>query len=154
MRAVDGRIEGEVLGNVLDRFAERGRIISYLVDTDGWLWVKMATAEQATRVAKRMSGVAILQGRVVLAVMQSSALDWPTDLVPALFGSVADRVVPTPDASAWNRRRGRSSQAAHDRFMKFMEKHLVVFETRNAKRGVYICSLQRVCRSAPFAAEI
>ena len=154
MRAVDGRIEGEVLGNVLDRFAKRGRIISYLVDTDGWLWVKMATAEQATRVAKRMSGVAILQGRVVLAVMQSSALDWPTDLVPALFGSVADRVVPTPDASAWNRRRGRSSQAAHDRFMKFMEKHLVVFETRNAKRGVYICSLQRVCRSAPFAAEI
>ena len=90
---------------MLDRF---GRI---LVGTDGWLWVKrlwvkMATADQAARVAKRM----------------------------ALGSVTADRVVPTPDAS--NRRRGWSSQAAHDRFMKFMEKHLVVFETRNAKRGV------------------
>ena len=32
--------------------------------------------------------------------------------------------------------------------------NLVVFETRNAKRGVEIRTLQRDCRSAPFAADI
>ena len=76
---VDGPfIAGAVLSNVLDRFAERGRIISYLVGTNGWLWVKMATAEQAARVAKRMDGVAILQGTVVLAVQQASASSLPS----------------------------------------------------------------------------
>ena len=116
VHTVDGPfIAGAVLSNVLDRFAERGRIISYLVGTNGWLWVKMATAEQAARVAKRLDGVAIMQGTVMLAAQHSSAEDWPTDLVPV-------GVMPTPEAKEWNRPRGRSGQAVHDRFMKYIEK--------------------------------
>lgn len=116
VHTVDGpSIAGAVLSNVLGRFAERGRIISYLVGTNGWLWVKMATVEQAARVAKRLDGAAIMQGTVKLAAQHSSAVDWPTDLVPV-------GVVPTPEAKEWNRPRGRSAQAVHARFMKYIEK--------------------------------
>ena len=116
VHTVDGPfIAGAVLSNVLDRFAERGHIFSYLIGTNGWLWVKMATVEQAARVAKRLDGVAIMQGTVMLAAQHSSAVDWPTDLVPV-------GVMPTPEAEEWNRPRGRSGQAVHDRFMKYMEK--------------------------------
>ena len=116
VHTVDGPfIAGAVLSNVLDRFAERGRIISYLVGTNGWLWVKMATVEQAVRVTKRLDGAAIMQGTVKLAAQHSSAVDWPTDLVPV-------GVMPTPEAEEWNRPRGRSAQAAHARFIKYIEK--------------------------------
>ena len=87
-------IAGAVLSHVLDRFAERGRIISYLVGTNGWLWVKMATAQQAARAAKRLDGQAIMQGTVTLVALHASALGWPADLVPV-------GAMPTPEAKAW-----------------------------------------------------
>lgn len=83
--------DSELLQNVIARVRERGSILSYFVikGGGGWLWMKMGTEAQATRAAKRLHGVKVLQKRFTLVCQQTRLSDWPPGVAPA-----GERTVP------------------------------------------------------------
>ena len=75
--------------NVMKRIRERGKVIAFFVDGNGWLWCNIATEKQATRMMERLDNVLIESGSVRLTCQQTRMCDWPPGLCPE-----GDRTVP------------------------------------------------------------
>ena len=72
----------ELLQNVLHRCQGVGQVLSYLVDHNGWLWVRFATERQAARIVARLNGRAIENERFHMQVTQTRGMDWPPGMTP------------------------------------------------------------------------
>ena len=75
-------MSGALLANVLTRVRERGRLVSWQVDEQGWMWALMATEKQATRIKQRLDGTHVMGNAVRLACRQTCVGDWPPGMVP------------------------------------------------------------------------
>ena len=88
----------ELYANVLKRIQERGRILAYFIDGNGWLWANMASEAQATRVFERHDGKRVQQDQVLVTLQQTRPCDWPPGVAP-----VGDRTVPPTPRNGGNR---------------------------------------------------
>ena len=77
--------------NLWQRIIEKCTVVGHRLQDDNTFWVRLQTAAQAARIARRLDGQKVLGGCVAIWARVFTEADWPPGMCPAIAHSSEGR---------------------------------------------------------------